>query len=95
LSDHELVEWKIDELAHSNRDISVLIPVGADPEILLGVITNDKRIVSANIIDTYTGIDTKRLSVTCRITIIGDSKPAEVQNDIQKLLVGLGCELRG
>lgn len=95
LSDHELIEWKIDELAHSNRDISVLIPVGADPEILLGVITNDKRIVSASIIDTYTGIDTKRLSVTCRITIIGDSKPAEVQDDIQKLLVGLGCELRG
>lgn len=95
LSDHDLIEWKIDELAHSNRDISVLIPVGADPEILLGVITNDKRIVSAGIIDTYTGIDTKRLSVTCRITIIGDSKPAEVQDDIQKLLVGLGCELRG
>lgn len=95
LSEYELIEWKIDELAHSNRDISVLIPVGADPEILLGVITNDKRIVSASIIDTYTGIDTKRLSVTCRITIIGDSKPAVVQDDIQKLLVGLGCELRG
>ncbi|MCL7411160.1 MAG: prephenate dehydrogenase [Methanosarcinaceae archaeon] len=95
LSDHELVEWKTAELVHSNRDISVLIPVGANPNVLLGVITNNKRIVSASVIDTYSGIDTERLSVTYRITIIGDREPAEVQDGIQKLLIGLGCELRG
>lgn len=95
LSDSELIDWKIANLTHSKRDISVLVPIGADPEILLDVITYDRRVVSANIIDKYTGIDTKRLSVTYRIIIIGDCAPGKVQDDILNLLGGLGCELRG
>ncbi|MGP8337337.1 MAG: prephenate dehydrogenase [Methanosarcinaceae archaeon] len=95
LSYSELIDWKIANLIHSKRDISVLIPIGADPEVMQSVIVNDRRIVSISIIDTYTGIDTKRLSVTYRIIIIGDCVPGKVQDDILNLLGGIGCELRG
>jgi len=95
LSDNELKSWKSRNLTHSNRDISVLVPSGADPEVLLGVIAGDERIVAAHIIDTYSGVKgAQRLSVTYRITIIGDKVPNEVQDDIIGLLRGLGCELR-
>ncbi|SES76743.1 prephenate dehydrogenase [Methanococcoides vulcani] len=95
LNDVELNKWKIDNLAHPIRDISVLIPVGADPQTIEKVIDCDERIVSVSIIDTYSGISDDRLSVTYRITILGDLPAAEVQEDIEKLFVGLGCGIRG
>ncbi|UGV40603.1 prephenate dehydrogenase [Methanococcoides orientis] len=95
LNDAELKKWKIDNLTHHARDISVLIPVGANPQIIEKVIDCDERIVSVSIIDTYSGISDDRLSVTYRINILGDLPVAEVQGDIEKLFVGLGCGIRG
>ncbi|WP_135610657.1 prephenate dehydrogenase [Methanococcoides sp. AM1] len=95
LNDAELKKWKIDNLAHPIRDISALIPAGADPLTIEKVVECDERIVSVSIIDTYTGISDDRLSVTYRITILGDLPVAEVQEDIEKLFVGLGCGIRG
>lgn len=96
LSDNELKCWKTKNLNCPQRDISVLIPVGADPEVLVGVIANDERVTAAEIIDTYAGVKGKQqLSVTYRIRIIGDESPNEVHDDIVGLLCGLGCELRG
>ena len=96
LSDNDLREWKIKNLNCPQRDISVLIPVGADPETLLGVIATTEKIVAAKIIDTYAGIKGKQqLSVTYRIRVMGDETPNKVLDDITGLLCGLGCELRG
>jgi prephenate dehydrogenase len=95
LNDAELKKWKIDNLTHPTRDISALIPAGADPLTIEKVIDCDERIVSVSIIDTYSGVSDDRLSVTYRITILGDLSAAEVQEDIEKLFVGLGCGIRG
>ncbi|MCG7853826.1 MAG: prephenate dehydrogenase [Methanosarcinaceae archaeon] len=96
LSDNYLREWKIKNLNCPQRDISVLIPIGADPETLLGVIATDERIVAGEIIDTYAGVKGKQqLSVTYRIRVMGDESPNKVLDDIIGLLCGLGCELRG
>ena len=95
LSDNDLREWKIKNLRCPGRDISVLIPVGSNPETLLGIIATDERIVAAEIIDIYAGIKGKKqLSVTYRIRIMGDESPNDVQDDIIRLMCGLGCELR-
>lgn len=95
LTDNELLEWKKENLQHFRRDISVLIPPGADPDIINTVISGIEGIIATNIIDTYTGLeDTDLLSVAYRITIQGDLDPGKVQNNIRELLEGLGCKLR-
>lgn len=95
LNGAELKKWKIENLMHHTRDISTLIPAGADPLTIEKVIVCDERIVSVNIIDTYSGVSEDRLSVTYRINILGDLPAAEVQEDIEELLHGLGCGIRG
>lgn len=96
LSHEGLREWKINNLKRIKRDISVLIPLGADPQILLDVISGDERIAGVQIIDTYDRVEgTQRLSVTYRIMILEDCNPAKVQKDTEKLLCGLGCDIRG
>ncbi|WP_440952873.1 prephenate dehydrogenase [Methanococcoides sp. FTZ1] len=95
LSDAELKKWKIGNLTHPVRDISVLIPSGADPETIEKVISCDESIVSVSIIDIYSGISDDRLSTTYRITILGDLPAAKVQKDIENMLYGLGCSIRG
>jgi prephenate dehydrogenase len=104
LSESELREWKKENLEHSKREISVLLPEGADPEIILDVIKTNKRLVACVISDIYqeppnsktenkNGVE--RLSVTYRITIFGDCDADSIEADIMTLLYGLGCHIRG
>jgi prephenate dehydrogenase len=103
LSEYELKEWKKENLEHSKRDISVLIPEGANPEIILDVINTNKRLVACKISDIYpeppnsrtenkNGVE--RLSVTYTVTIFGDCNADAVESDIMTLLCGLGCRIR-
>jgi prephenate dehydrogenase len=57
LSDSELIEWRKENLEHSIRDISVLIPEGADPEVILNAINNNKQLAASEISDIYNGIN--------------------------------------
>ena len=53
----ELREWRKENLEHSTRDISVLIPEGADPEIILNAINTNKQLAACEISDIYRGLN--------------------------------------
>lgn len=55
LSESELREWRKENLEHSRRDISILIPEGADPEVILRAININKCLVDCEISDIYNG----------------------------------------
>lgn len=96
LSPEELREWKADNLREHSRDISVIIPKGADPEVIRGIIATDRNVISVRLIDTYTCARSEAgPSVTYRIGIIGDANATAVNNGIAALLTGIGCRLRG
>lgn len=106
LSESELKEWRKRNLEHSTRDISVLIPEGADPEIILNAINTNKHLAACEISDIYRGPNLaemeekeerqgiERLAVTYRITVFGDCNADAVENEVTYLLCGLGCRIR-
>jgi prephenate dehydrogenase len=53
LSKSELREWRKENLEHSTRDISVLIPEGSDPDVILGVINTNEDLAACEISDIY------------------------------------------
>lgn len=103
LSESELREWRKENLKHAIRDISVLLPEGADPEVVLGAVSTNKNLVACKISDIYNGTEetetkneikgTERLGVTYRITIFGDCT-GSVETEVTDLLCGLGCRVR-
>jgi len=65
LSESELWKWRKENLEHSTRDISVLIPKGADPVVILNAINTNKQLAACEISDIYKGInlgDHKRIN---------------------------------
>jgi prephenate dehydrogenase len=92
LSPQELNEWKRKNLMHHRRDISVIVPENADPEIILDVLSGNENIVGSEIIDTY--LIHEKKSVTYRIRILADQEPEKVQTDVERILCGIGCQLR-
>lgn len=92
LSAQELKEWKMKDLTRHKRDISVIVPDNADPGIILEILSGNENIVGSEIIDTY--IIDGRKSVTYRITILADRELNKVQTDIERILCGIGCQLR-
>ncbi|HID26387.1 MAG TPA: prephenate dehydrogenase [Methanosarcinales archaeon] len=92
LKDSELQRWKIENLQHTNRDISVIIPKNANPEVIKDIISKTSGVISVEIIDIYDKLpNTDRNSVTYRITIIGDRNPYEILSKVEDLLIGIGC----
>jgi prephenate dehydrogenase len=104
LSESELRQWRKENLKHSTRDISVLIPNGADPEIILKAISTNKNLAACEISDVYSGsnvvenyIENKwieMLAVSYRITVFGDCDANFVENDVTAFLCGIGCCIR-
>lgn len=96
LDEEEMHEWKLNNLKHHLRDISVLIPERADADIIMELISCNEDIVSIEIIDSYDGIEgTKRLSVTYRVMIMGEIEAELVQQTVERQLTGIGCVIRG
>jgi len=96
LSEEEMHQWKLDNLEHHLRDISVLIPENADENVIMELISCNENIVSMEIIDRYDGIkNTDRLSVTYRVMIMGDIEAEKVHHEIERQLTGIGCTIRG
>ena len=104
LLESELREWRKENLEHSIRDVSVLIPESANPETILGAINTNKHLAACEISDIYTGpnrVETEkesreaeRLAVTYRITIFGDCDADSVETEVVVMLYGLGCRIR-
>jgi prephenate dehydrogenase len=94
LHEGELEAWKELNLDHSIRDVSAIIPNGAKPEILNTIISRTEEVVSTKIIDIYDGLENNDVSVTFRITIMGDKNTNKVHQEINDLLLGIGCILR-
>lgn len=104
LSEPELRKWRKESLKHSVRDISVLVPEGADPEVILGVLNTNKHLVDCQISDIYNISNEKTLEnlessaekkgVTYRIVIFGDYNADSVENEVTSILCGLGCRIR-
>ena len=103
LSEPELREWRKENLEHSTKDVSVIIPEGADPEIILNAINTTRQLAACEISDIYRGLNwvetqkerkMERLGVTYRITIFGDCDADSVETEVTALLCGLGCRIR-
>ncbi|WP_410510392.1 prephenate dehydrogenase [Methanosarcina hadiensis] len=104
LSEFELSEWRKENLNHSVRDISVLVPEGANPEVILGALDTNKHLVDCQISDIYSlgeekvsknkESKTAKMGVTYRIIIFGDYNADSVETEVISLLCGLGCRIR-
>jgi prephenate dehydrogenase len=102
LSEAELREWRKENLEHSIRDISVIIPDGADPETILRAVNTNRDLAACEISDVYRGISKNnqrrkeigKLGVTYRVTIFGDCDVDSVEKNVISLLYGLGCMIR-
>ncbi|SFM77066.1 prephenate dehydrogenase [Methanolobus profundi] len=96
LDEEKMHEWKLDNLEHHLRDISVLIPEGANADVIMELVSCNDDIVSIEIIDRYDGIKgTERLSVTFRVMIMGDLEAEKVHQEVERQLKGIGCTIRG
>lgn len=95
LSEEELRSWKNKHLRNTERDLSVLIPCGANPEVILEVIAAHRHLAAAKISDIYPKVlGTDMPGVTYRIKILGDAGANETEAEITTLLCGLGCRVR-
>jgi prephenate dehydrogenase len=95
LSYDELRHWKIANLKHHSRHISIIFNKDVDPYVMRDIIAREEKIVSADILDIYKGIGEEKYSVTFNLHIMGDENPDEVQAKIEQLLRGLGGKIRG
>ncbi|MBU2617211.1 MAG: prephenate dehydrogenase [Euryarchaeota archaeon] len=93
LSPDELRQWKMDNLVHHKRDISVVLSENVKPNIIAGIIEGVDGVILAKKIDTYE-IKKSHVSLTYRITILGDQDPKEVQHKVEELLEGIGGKIR-
>lgn len=92
LNEKELYSWKSANMKNVTRDVSVYIPAASDADVIKNVISGCEGIVSADIIDVYKRQNTQ--SVTYRLTIFGDGNASIVQENVEKLLNGIGCTVR-
>ncbi len=90
----ELLEWKMNNLDHSSRDVSAFIPHGARPETIKDIISQVDGVVLVKVIDVYVHPNSDSTSVTIRITIRGDLDAGDVHRKVNDLLLGIGCTLR-
>jgi prephenate dehydrogenase len=92
LNEKELYSWKSANMKNVTRDVSVYIPAASDADVINNVIAGCEGVVSANIIDVYKRQNTQ--SVTYRLTVFGDRNASIVQENVEKLLKGIGCTVR-
>jgi prephenate dehydrogenase len=77
LSESELLEWRKENIKHSIRDISVIIPEGSDPEVILNVINTNKQLAACEISDIYNGINLEEYKGFTRVGNEKGTKEAE------------------
>jgi len=92
LSPDEEKQWKIENLRHHKRDISVVLSENVKPDVIAQIIKGVDGIISAEVIDTFKLKDGK--SITLRVVILGDRSPKDVQGAVEELLKGIGGKIR-
>jgi len=92
LNEKELHSWKSANMKNVIRDVSVYIPAASDEDVIKRVISGIEGVVSADIIDIYNRQNAQ--SVTYRLTVFSDRNAAIVQENVEKLLRGIGCTIR-
>ncbi|MCX9082689.1 MAG: prephenate dehydrogenase [Candidatus Methanoperedens sp.] len=92
LNEKELYSWKSANMKNVIRDVSVYIPAASDEDVIKSVIEGSEGVVSADIIDVYNRQNAQ--SVTYRLTVFGDQNASFVQENVEKLLRGIGCTIR-
>lgn len=95
LSEEELREWKMKNLKHHSRDISIIFNKDVDPQVIETILAKEDKIVSAKIVDIFKGFGEERYSVTYNLKIMGDQEAEQVQAEMEQLLRGLGGKIRG
>jgi prephenate dehydrogenase len=92
LNSEELYKWKLDNYMQKSHDISAIFPVSCDPNIITSTIKKLDGVVDAEVIDTYSGdqIPEEHISITIRYHFIGEL----VVNEVEKLLIGFGSQIR-
>ena len=92
LNEKELYSWKSANMKNVIRDVSVYIPAASDEDVIKSVIEGSEGVVSADIIDVYNRQNAQ--SVTYRLTVFSDQNASFVQENVEKLLRGIGCTIR-
>lgn len=92
LSAHELEMYKAEHCPIRSFDVSVVLPEGADPEMISRFIPDIKGVVDSGVIDIYQGspIDAGMKSITFRYEVIDIS----AREDVEALLRGFGGVIR-
>jgi prephenate dehydrogenase len=92
LDDHEILNWKLENLPVQYFDVSAMFPKSCDPEIIADSLRFIEGVVSSDVLDVYTGeqISSDSKSVTIRYRVF-DSKCI---NDVENLLKGFGAVIR-
>jgi len=93
LTPDELKQWKIENLRHHKRDISVVLAENVKPNVIAQIVKDVDGIISAEVIDTFK-LKEGRLSITLRIVILGGRRPKDVQGAVEELLKGIGGKIR-
>lgn len=89
----ELKQWKIENLQHHKRDISVVLSENVKPDVIAQIVKGVDGVISAEVIDTFK-LKEGHLSITLRIAILGDKNPKDVQGAVEELLKGIGGKIR-
>lgn len=92
LSADELEKYKIEHCPIRSFDVSVVLPEGADPDLIAGIIRDIKGVVETSVVDIYQGspIEEGNKSITFRYEVIDLS----VRDDVEVLLKGFGGGIR-
>ncbi|MDI6888670.1 MAG: prephenate dehydrogenase [Methanocellales archaeon] len=93
LSPDELRQWKVENLVHHRRDISVVLAENVKPDIIAQVVKGVDGVTSAEVIDTFK-LREGHLSITLRVAILGDKNPKDVQGAVEELLKGIAGKIR-
>ena len=92
LSDEELFEWRINNQPIIRSSISCIFPLGADCEIIRGVLLGIDDVVDVCVSDVYTGSQIKDgfVSFTFSLNLLSEG----AFDDIVKVLCGFGGVIR-
>jgi prephenate dehydrogenase len=89
MSEDELRRYRLTR-DERHRDFSVVLPPGADPNVIARVLATVQGVTTVTIIDHYA----PRMSYTYRVSTYGDGDIEQLQREVTELLVGIGCTLR-
>lgn len=92
LSEQSLYRWKIENYPKKSYDISAIFPENCNPEVIVDTIDGLMGVVSASLIDIYSGkqIESGKISITIKYEVISP----ETRFDVENLLIGFGGIIR-